>query len=142
MQNVATVDRDRMLSEVRDALSAALPEAWAIYVYGSFARGDEWPHSDLDIGVLLPPGRALLDRLELAERISRRIGRDVDLVDLRHAGLDLVREVLRDGIALEERSPADTLAWEAEQMTAYADFKPRRAALLSMYLREPLTQLT
>lgn len=133
-----TSDRDRVFAEARDALIAALPEAWAIYVYGSFARGDEWPDSDLDLAVLLPPGRTIIDRLDLADRISHRVGRDVDLVDLRRAGLDLVREVLRDGRALRVQSATDTLAWEAEQMTAYADFSVRRAALVSMYLREPL----
>ncbi|MGH8261654.1 MAG: type VII toxin-antitoxin system MntA family adenylyltransferase antitoxin [Steroidobacteraceae bacterium] len=132
-------ERDRLLAKARDALASALPEAWAIYVYGSFGRGDDWPESDLDLAVLLPPGHTLGDRFDLASRISRVVGREVDLADLRRAGLDLVREVMRDGRPLRVQSEADTLAWEAEQMTAYADFEPRRAALLSLYLREPLT---
>ncbi|MGH8229603.1 MAG: type VII toxin-antitoxin system MntA family adenylyltransferase antitoxin [Steroidobacteraceae bacterium] len=137
---MATPDRDRILAEARDVLSAALPVAWAIYVYGSFAREEERPDSDLDLAVLLPPRRTLPDRFDLADTVSRRTGREVDLVDLRTAGLDLIREVLRDGRALRVRAPAETLTWEAEQMTNYADFNPRRAALVSLYLEEPLSK--
>jgi len=35
------VDRQRILTAARDTLLAALPDVWAIYAYGSFARGDE-----------------------------------------------------------------------------------------------------
>jgi predicted nucleotidyltransferase len=49
-----TTERDEVLASARDALPAALPDAWAIYVFGSFASGEEWPGSDLDLAVLLP----------------------------------------------------------------------------------------
>ena len=60
------------------------------------------------------------------------------MVSLRHAGLDLIIEVLREGRLLFTRNEMLTLVWEAERMTDYADFNPRRAALIAMYLREPL----
>lgn len=131
-------DREEIFDRAREALLARLPGIQAIYAHGSFARGDARPDSDLDVGVLLPPGRRLGDRLDLTTTVSRQIGRDVDLVNLREAGLDLVREILRDGKLLYCRDAERTLAWEAERMTAYSDFLPRRSALLDMYLREPL----
>jgi predicted nucleotidyltransferase len=134
------VARERVFAAARDALWAAVPDAWALYAYGSFARAEEWPQSDLDLAVLLPPRHVITDRSGLAHRISRDVGREVDLVELRRAGLDLIREVLRDGRALRVAAESDTLAWEAEQMTAYADFNPRRSALVSMYLKEPLLE--
>jgi predicted nucleotidyltransferase len=56
-------DRQRIFTAARDALLAALPDVWAIYVYGSFARGDEWPNSDIDLAVLLPADRQIEDLL-------------------------------------------------------------------------------
>jgi predicted nucleotidyltransferase len=129
---------EQILSTVGAILRAALPDAWATYVYGSFARGDEGPDSDIDLAVLLPPGQTIPDLFGLMAELSTRVGREVDLVDLRRVGLDLIREILRDGRQLSVQRPDETLAWEAEKMTDYADFNPRRRELLDMYLREPL----
>src|ERR1700677_3813255 len=56
-------DRQLILSAARDALLAAFPNAWAIYVYGSFARSDESPASDIDLAVLLPQEENIDDLL-------------------------------------------------------------------------------
>lgn len=131
-------ERESILAAACRELAEALPQAWAIYAYGSFARGDDWPESDVDLAVLMPPGQGLSDRLGLISRVSSRIGRDVDLADLRHSGLDLAAEVMKDGRALLVRQGGPTLQWEAQQLTDYADFQPRRAAIVHAYLHEPL----
>lgn len=131
-------DRRSILEIARNALAAALPETWAVYAYGSFARGDEWPGSDIDLAVLLPPGVVIPDKLALIAEISRAVGREVDIVSLRDAGLDLVHEILRDGEQLLVQRASDVLGWEAEQMTDYALFNPRRAEIVERYLSEPL----
>jgi predicted nucleotidyltransferase len=131
-------DRRSILEKARNALATALPETWAVYVYGSFARGDEWPKSDVDLAVLLPPGAVIPDKLALISDISRAVGREVDVVSLRDAGLDLVHEILRDGEQLLVRRASDVLGWEAERMTDYALFSPRRAEIVERYLSEPL----
>lgn len=132
-------ERQAIFNAARDVLFKALPDAWAIYVYGSFARGDEWPGSDVDFGVLLPPRHEIGNKLGLMGDVSAAVGnRDVDVVDLRRAGLDLITEVLRDGRTLHLANAAATLAWEGERMSDYADFRPRRADIVNRYLREPL----
>jgi uncharacterized protein len=131
-------ERQQILDAACNVIAAVLPEAWAVYVYGSFARGDEWPDSDLDLAVLLPPGCRIPDKLALVASVSRHIGRDADIVDLREASLDLVHELLRDGRPLILRRELDVLAWEAERMTDYAEFNPRRSDILALYLHGPL----
>ena len=59
-------------------------------------------------------------------------------MNLRQANLDLVHEVLREGHQLLLRQESEVLGWEAERMTDYADFNPRRAAILARYRDEPL----
>lgn len=132
------LDRERTLVAARAVLANALPDAWAIYAFGSFARGDEHPGSDLDLAVLLPPKAEIPDKLGLMADVARQVGRDVDIVSLRGASLDLIRDVLRDGRQLLVRRPSDTLGWEAERMTDYMLFNPRRAEIVSMYMDEPL----
>lgn len=131
-------ERQRILNAACNAVAAALPEAWAIYVYGSFARGDEYPESDLDLAVLLGPGRAIPDKLALIAKVSQQVGRDVDIVNLREAGLDLVHELLLHGRPLLVRRDDEVLGWEAEQMSDYAEFNPRRSEILKLYLNEQM----
>lgn len=52
-----------------------------VRVFGSVARGEEGPDSDIDLLVDLPRGYDLFNqRLALAERLCEMIGRRVDLV--------------------------------------------------------------
>ena len=62
----------------------------------------------------------------------------MDVVNLREVGLDLIHELLRDGHPLFIRCPDDVLGWEAERMSEYAEFNPRRADIVSRYMQEPL----
>jgi predicted nucleotidyltransferase len=117
---MSQAEREDILAAARDALLAALPYAWAIYVFGSFARGEEWPGSDLDLAVLLPPGRRIENPLDVMGDVSERVHREVDVVDLRSAGDVLRREVLEDGRLLHESEPDEVLAWEAAAMSRYA----------------------
>lgn len=132
------MDRQQTLNAAREVLAAALPHAWAIYIYGSFARGEESESSDLDLAVLQAPNETISDRLDLMTVVSRAVNRDVDIVDLRGANLDLVYQLLREGQPLLVRSKDEVLAWEAERMTDYALFNQRRGDILSGYLNEPL----
>jgi predicted nucleotidyltransferase len=114
------IEREEVLTAARDALLAALPDAWAIYVFGSFASGEEWPGSDLDLAVLLPPARRIENLLEVMGTVSAQVHRDVDIVDLRRAGDVLRSEVLSGGRPLHVSQPDHVLAWEAAAMSRYA----------------------
>jgi predicted nucleotidyltransferase len=51
-----------------------------VYVFGSVARGDSNPASDVDLLVELEPGRSLLDRAELQADLEQLLGIHVDTV--------------------------------------------------------------
>lgn len=60
---------------------ATLPidKAW---IYGSFARGEERPDSDIDIMVRYSPeGVSLLKHAHIMNTLSDLLGREVDLVE-------------------------------------------------------------
>jgi predicted nucleotidyltransferase len=128
-------ERQTIFDAARDTVLAALPDAWAVYAYGSIARGEEWPESDLDIAVLLPPNGRIPDLLELVGAISERVRRNVDVVDLRRVGDVLRREVLDSGRILFELDPEKVLAWEASAMSRYGHYREEVRDLLDDFRR-------
>lgn len=128
-------EREHTLAAARDALLEALPDAWAIYVFGSVARGEEWPSSDLDLAVLLPPARRIESLLDVVSSVSARVHRDVDVVDLRRAGDILRRQVLLEGRPLYLSEPDQVLAWEAAAMSRYARHREEIRDILEDFQR-------
>jgi len=58
----------------------------AAMVFGSVARGDDTPESDLDLIVTLPEGADLLDVMDLADEIESITGVRVDIASGRSRG--------------------------------------------------------
>jgi predicted nucleotidyltransferase len=61
---------------------AARHRARAIAIFGSVARGDEGPGSDIDFLVEFEPGSSLFDLVRLKADLSDLLGREVDVVSL------------------------------------------------------------
>lgn len=63
------------------------PDSQAIYLFGSYGTYDEWPDSDVDIALLLPPAQAKqlgsLAMSDLRFALEAMLGKPVDLVNLR-----------------------------------------------------------
>jgi predicted nucleotidyltransferase len=87
------------------------PEAQAVIVFGSIARGEAHADSDVDLAVVAPAGWN--GRARLQERVSARLGNDCDVLHFTAQSLSspaageepVVAEILRDGIALVGRMP-------------------------------------
>ncbi len=114
--------------DVRAALTEALAEAGGIRVallFGSTARGDERPDSDVDIGfVPMDPGMTLGDELALQARLERVAGRTVDLVRLDLADPMLRWRAAKDGVVLLSLAPGDAARLIAEIALEHADLAP------------------
>jgi predicted nucleotidyltransferase len=80
------------------------PEVRLAVIYGSFARGEAGPESDLDILVRLRDD-TYLARATLIELLQRTSGRRVQLVSLEQAEEAplLLADILRDGRVLVDR---------------------------------------
>jgi len=96
------------------------------WLFGSVARGEAGPLSDVDIAVLLTLDVAPEERMNvtvsLYEDLERRCGR-VDLVLLEEASSLLKHRVLRDGILLLERDETRRVKFEARAIQEYLDFQ-------------------
>lgn len=120
----------------RGRLAAALDEAdvVAAYLFGSQARGEVGPLSDVDVAVWLGPevrdDRRFDRRLALSAAASRALATDeVDLVVLNDAPPLLRHRVIRDGKLILDRDPRTRVRFETRALLDYLDTAPLRAAL-------------
>ena len=87
--------RRRAIAEI-----AARHGADAIRVFGSVARGDARPDSDIDLLVRMQAGRSLFDQAALLVDLRDLLGRDVDFV-IEEGQRGRMRErVLREAVPL------------------------------------------
>ncbi|HCH25068.1 MAG TPA: nucleotidyltransferase [Oceanospirillaceae bacterium] len=83
-----------------DALAAQYG-ATRIRVFGSVARGEEVPGSDVDFLVELPRGYDLIEqRIPLANKLSTMLGRAVDLVPEHELNQYMRQQILAEAVDL------------------------------------------
>ena len=103
--------------------------ATAAYLFGSVARGEARPDSDVDVGVLFdtaPPATLDAPQFALETDLERSLGRRVQVVALNRASADLVHRVLRDGRIVHDADRAARLRFEVQKRNEYFDLAPIR----------------
>lgn len=102
-----------------DAVVAALRSAGASFalLFGSRARGDEHPGSDLDVGAWWPSKPPHHWDVELPP--------NVDLVVLNSAGTEVAGRVAMEGAILFDDDPPARVRWVATTRKIWLDEKPR-----------------
>jgi len=118
---------------IEERLGAALRERregiLAAYLFGSEARGEAGPGSDVDVAVLYaeaPPGALDSPPRRLERELERLLGRTVEVVALNTAPPDLVHRVLRDGRLLLEEDRSARIRFEVRARNEYFDLEPLR----------------
>jgi predicted nucleotidyltransferase len=115
------------------------PTAQAIYLFGSYGTPDEWPSSDVDIAILLPPLEAKrADAMAFSEAcvaLGRLLRKDVDLVNLRQVSTVFQKEIV---MADRRIHCADAYAadeFEMLTLSFYQKLNEERAEVLAEGLR-------
>jgi len=112
------------------------------YLFGSQARQDIGPLSDVDVAVYLDDTQDFFQRrLTLMEALIKRLGReDLDLVVLNKAPVVLKFEVIKSGIVLKE-DRSRRVVFETTVMREYLDTAHLRN-IQCEYLKERLRRLS
>ncbi|MGC9523730.1 MAG: type VII toxin-antitoxin system MntA family adenylyltransferase antitoxin [Anaerolineae bacterium] len=113
------------------AYLAAQPDIVVSYLFGSVAREQVMPWSDVDVAVLLDPNldeRARVERqLALMSALEAFADREVQVTLLNDAPPLLAYQVIRDGVRLSARTDGERVAFEVAAMKRYFDLQPMLA---------------
>lgn len=111
---------DIELEKIGQVVEELFPEAIGVWIYGSMADGTANEASDIDIAILgREPVRLGWDELERIGELSGRLGRSVDLVDLRSVPPLLQFEVFARGERLAARDPRLCDRYETMAISRY-----------------------
>lgn len=120
-----------MLANLQAVLNLYLAQQPAIvlaYLFGSVARGQATPLSDIDIAILLDASldeaQRLNTHLDIAVAVAELLGEKAQVTLLNNAPPFLAYNVIRDGILLYKRTEAERVAFVVRTMKLYFDFKP------------------
>jgi len=102
------VSRDELIRELR-AILAEEPAVRLALLFGSRARDQAGPGSDVDIAVDAPGA----DLFALGARISERIGEEVDLIPLDTASIPMLERLIAEGATAYESQRGRAAAWRA-----------------------------
>lgn len=125
------VKADELIDRVQSVL-APRPEVLEAYLFGSHARGEAQPHSDIDVAVYASaiPEAPFGYEAELSTELSRALATDrVDVVVLNRAGPLLYHRVLRDGVRVLARDLRATTGREGQALSRYCDYVGQLAKL-------------
>jgi len=124
---------------MEDRLASRLRAAGAAYatVFGSLARGEARPESDIDVAVSFGKPMSSDLRLAVTGIVADAAGRSVDLVDLESAGGLILaralggREILCDSVATRQRMIARLQRSEDDRRSAAMAARTARAGLFA-----------
>jgi predicted nucleotidyltransferase len=105
-------------------------------LFGSFARQQQRPDSDVDVAILPADGDLpLAAELDLQVALERACGRTVDLVRLDQASTMLRFRVAREGVALVAEPAFEHPRFLAAAAAEHADFAPALAIASERFRR-------
>lgn len=114
------------------------PKTQAIYLFGSYGTDQEWPESDVDIAVLLPPEEAKevgsLVMSDLRFALESLLKKDVDLINLRRVPTVLQKEVIAADCRIYEGDRHAAEEFEMLTLSYYQKLNEERAEIVKSAL--------
>lgn len=125
--------------ELIQAVLTAYPGTQAIYLFGSWGTEDEWPESDLDVAVLLPPEQARqIDFMAwnvLSQQLAGIVHREVDLLNLRQVSTVFQKEIVMADRRIYTADEYAADEFDMLTLSYYQKLNEERAEVLAEGLR-------
>jgi predicted nucleotidyltransferase len=122
-------------SELIKTVMDDYPDTQAIYLFGSWGTEDEWPSSDLDMAVLLPPKQAKAVDFkawqDLTVRLSGLVSKEVDLINVRQVSTVFQKEIVMAGRRIYTHDEYAADDFEMLTLSFYQKLNQERAEVLA-----------
>lgn len=127
------------IESIIEVIKRHYPDTQAIYLFGSYGTENEWPSSDVDIALLLPPETSkrivYLMMSQLHDELELLLKRNVDLLNLR-----CVSTVFQKEVVMAQRRICATNEYAADEfemltLSYYLKLNEERAQVLAEGLR-------
>ena len=113
------------------------PTAQAIYLFGTYGTADEWPDSDVDIALLLPPEEARRrPQLMLTPcyyALADALRKPVDLPNAREVSTVFQKEIVKSGRRLYCADGDAAAEFEMLTLSYYQELNEERKAILEAF---------
>ncbi len=116
--------------EIVRVLRAAIPGLQLVLLFGSHARGDTTPASDVDVAFLASESPAPSLVLAARQQLERATGSDVHLIDLRTASTVFRHEIVQWGEVLLSVGGAEVEAFLDFALRDYVRLNEEQAGIL------------
>jgi len=103
---------------------------YAIFIFGSAAKGHMKPDSDIDIAFLNDKVFSNYDIFMASQELADKIKRDVDLVDLSKASTVMQAQVVSTGIIILNTDALRTSLFQMQTLREYAVLNEQRQCIL------------
>lgn len=128
-------DHATRIAAIVAAIRAAYPDVQAIYLFGSWGTEDEWPSSDIDIAMLLPPEKAkalgTMELIQVQTRLSSLLKKPVDLLNLRQVSTVFQKEVVMADRRIDTGDEYAAEEFEMLTLSFYQKLNEERAEILA-----------
>jgi len=132
MNTVRLMQVSELAKKINELVRAADDETVvAVYIYGSCVRGEAQKSSDVDLAFLLDQKAYIEDPLEtqtpaylLAARFGIKVDREIDVMILNSASLEMAYEIVSTGSCVYELNAERRLEYEIKIRGLYFDFRP------------------
>lgn len=131
----ADTDAIRIAAGLREALASSTGIDVAL-LYGSTARGTATASSDVDVAVVARG----TDLLDLGARLTLRLGREVDLLDLDRAPIPVLERIVREGVVVHEGRPGAAASWRSRALVELETDLPGYRRMRDAWLRRVAEQ--
>ena len=123
-----------------DLVREHYPSVQAIYLFGSYGTEQEWPDSDADIALLLPPDEAKragsLVMTALQSSLETLFGRKADLINLRRVSTVFQKEIIASDRRIDCADPYAADEFEMLVLSFYQKLNEERAEVLAAGLSD------
>ena len=113
------------LIEIINKFFRQKPEVVAVYIFGSYATGNEHRTSDIDIGILVKENRRIDDshlRISYLTELATVLKKDIHPVILNSASEALFRQVFLKGECILVKDRQELTRYKMKMIAKIADF--------------------